>query len=148
MALAFLFLLLSSPAAAISDGSAAETHRSASLSSAAAAAAPAAQKVSAAERVARFGIITDVHYADFNTVGTRYYRDSLPKVGYTPSSFPLPLPSTACSPPTGGGRAPLTPCVQVEAATNDVIASKADFYIELGDFKDTVRFSLFFFMIF
>jgi hypothetical protein len=27
---------------------------------------------------------------------------------------------------------------QVEAATTDVIASKADFYIELGDFKDTV----------
>ena len=31
-------------------------------------------------RAARFGIITDVHYADYETVGTRYYRDSLPKV--------------------------------------------------------------------
>lgn len=31
-------------------------------------------------RAARFGIITDVHYADYDTVGTRFYRDSLPKV--------------------------------------------------------------------
>ena len=34
----------------------------------------------AADRVARFGIITDVHYADYDTAGTRFYRDSLPKV--------------------------------------------------------------------
>ena len=32
------------------------------------------------QRVARFGIITDVHFADYQTVGTRHYRDSLPKV--------------------------------------------------------------------
>ena len=25
----------------------------------------------------RFGILTDLHYADKNTAGTRYYRDSL-----------------------------------------------------------------------
>jgi len=29
----------------------------------------------------RFGIVTDCHYADANTVGTRYYRDSLDKLG-------------------------------------------------------------------
>ena len=33
-----------------------------------------------AKEVASFGIITDVHYADADTSGTRYYRDSLPKV--------------------------------------------------------------------
>ena len=33
-----------------------------------------------APRAARFGIITDVHYADYDTAGTRFYRDSLPKV--------------------------------------------------------------------
>jgi hypothetical protein len=56
-------------------------------------------------RAARFGIITDVHYADYQTVGTRFYRDSLPKV---------------------------------QEATQAIIASDADFMIELGDFKDTV----------
>ena len=29
----------------------------------------------------RFGIVTDCHYADADTVGTRYYRDSLDKLG-------------------------------------------------------------------
>jgi predicted phosphodiesterase len=29
----------------------------------------------------RFGIVTDCHYADTDTVGTRYYRDSLDKLG-------------------------------------------------------------------
>lgn len=58
-----------------------------------------------AGRAARFGIITDVHYADYDTVGTRFYRDSLPKV---------------------------------QEATQAIIASDADFMIELGDFKDTV----------
>ena len=38
------------------------------------------QSPAAADRVARFGIITDVHYADYDTAGTRFYRDSLPKV--------------------------------------------------------------------
>ena len=51
-----------------------------------------------------FGIITDVHYADADSIGDRIYRDSLPKV------------------------------VQ---ATSDISAAKADFLIELGDFKDT-----------
>jgi predicted phosphodiesterase len=31
--------------------------------------------------VVRFGIVTDCHYADADTVGTRYYRDSLDKLG-------------------------------------------------------------------
>lgn len=61
--------------------------------------------VAVAGRAARFGIITDVHYADYDTVGTRFYRDSLPKV---------------------------------QEATQAIIASDADFMIELGDFKDTV----------
>jgi hypothetical protein len=56
-------------------------------------------------RAARFGIITDVHYADYDTVGTRFYRDSLPKV---------------------------------KDAVAAISAAKADFMIELGDFKDTV----------
>ena len=30
--------------------------------------------------VVKFGIITDVHYADADPEGTRIYRDSLPKV--------------------------------------------------------------------
>lgn len=30
--------------------------------------------------VARFGIVTDIHYADADAVGTRVYRDSLPKL--------------------------------------------------------------------
>lgn len=34
----------------------------------------------AATIVARFGIVTDVHYADADPAGTRHYRDSLPKI--------------------------------------------------------------------
>jgi predicted phosphodiesterase len=51
----------------------------------------------------RFGIVTDCHYADADTLGTRYYRQSLDKLGE---------------------------CVE---AMN---AQKADFLVELGDFKD------------
>ena len=44
------------------------------------AAAAAAAAVPSSERGAvRFGIITDLHYADWDTVGTRFYRDSIPK---------------------------------------------------------------------
>jgi predicted phosphodiesterase len=32
-------------------------------------------------RTVRFGIVTDCHYADADTVGTRYYRESLDKLG-------------------------------------------------------------------
>ena len=35
---------------------------------------------SSARPVVRFGVITDVHYADKPPVGTRFYRDSLPKM--------------------------------------------------------------------
>jgi hypothetical protein len=35
----------------------------------------------------RFGLITDSHYADRNTAGSRYYRDSLSKVGASIALF-------------------------------------------------------------
>eukprot|EP00928_Gymnodinium_smaydae_P045934 TRINITY_DN30579_c0_g1_i1.p1 TRINITY_DN30579_c0_g1~~TRINITY_DN30579_c0_g1_i1.p1 ORF type:complete len:490 (-),score=37.42 TRINITY_DN30579_c0_g1_i1:368-1792(-) len=40
----------------------------------------AVQPVDTEDIVAKFGIITDVHYADAPAKGTRHYRDSLPKV--------------------------------------------------------------------
>jgi predicted phosphodiesterase len=52
---------------------------------------------------ARFGIVTDCHYADADAQGTRFYRESLDK---------------------------LTECVTL------MNAERADFLIELGDFKD------------
>jgi len=36
--------------------------------------------VTGAEPIVKFGIITDLHYADANTGGSRHYRDSLPKM--------------------------------------------------------------------
>ena len=45
-------------------------------------------EVLAAERKPlRFGILTDVHYADRERSGTRYYRDSLAKVGEAVEAF-------------------------------------------------------------
>ena len=63
-----------------------------------------AAAITAAPPVVSFGIITDAHYADATTAGTRFYRDSLPKVQHAVAHFD---------------------------------ALKADFLIELGDFKDT-----------
>jgi predicted phosphodiesterase len=54
-------------------------------------------------RAVRFGIVTDCHYADTDTAGTRFYRESLSK---------------------------LSECVAL------MNAEKAEFLIELGDFKD------------
>eukprot|EP01079_Euglenida_sp_SAG-EU17-18_P005568 gene5568-5543_t len=39
--------------------------------------------------VATFGIVTDVHYANASTVGTRHYRDSLPKMATAVGHFNL-----------------------------------------------------------
>jgi alkaline phosphatase len=43
-------------------------------------AADAVRRQSSARPVVRFGILTDVHYADKPTTGTRFYRDSLAKM--------------------------------------------------------------------
>jgi predicted phosphodiesterase len=53
--------------------------------------------------ILRFGIVTDVHYSDADTVGSRFYRHSLDK---------------------------LQECVEL------MNAERADFLVELGDFKD------------
>ena len=43
-------------------------------------AADAVRRQSSARPVVRFGVLTDVHYADKPTTGTRFYRDSLAKM--------------------------------------------------------------------
>ena len=62
--------------------------------------------------VGRFGIVTDVHYADIDAGGTRHYRDSLPKMRDAIATF------TSFSGPAGSEDAAL------------------DFIVELGDLKD------------
>lgn len=37
--------------------------------------------------VARFGIVTDVHYADVDPIATRFYRDSLAKMRQATAHF-------------------------------------------------------------
>ncbi len=67
----------------------------------------------ASERQLRFSIVADVHYADTQTRGTRYYRDSLAK---------------------------LSECVATmndrKLASLGGEADGVDFLVELGDFKD------------
>ena len=41
----------------------------------------------ASRAVGRFGIVTDVHYANVSAAGTRHYRDSLPKMRDAVASF-------------------------------------------------------------
>ena len=42
---------------------------------------------SKSEQTIRFGIVTDIHYADRETAGTRHYRDSLKKLEQAVASF-------------------------------------------------------------
>ena len=58
--------------------------------------------------VGRFGIVTDVHYADIDAGGTRHYRDSLPKMRDAIATF-----------------------------TSFSEDAALDFIVELGDLKDT-----------
>lgn len=59
----------------------------AALTGAAASDALAALPVSSERPLARIGIVTDVHYADKDTAGTRHYRESLDKLSEAVEAF-------------------------------------------------------------